>query len=68
MSESLVQVLNFRDRRGEMASADNQGCVSLAIAGLLALTVALSEALAESKFLSLHVGYAGKVLRVYLGA
>lgn len=36
-----------------MASADNQGYVKHAMAGLLALTVAPSTALAERKFLSL---------------
>ena len=38
---------------GEMASADNRSYVKHAIAGFLALTVAPSAALAESKFLSL---------------
>ncbi len=37
-----------------MVSADNQGYVKHAMAGLLALTVASSAAPAESKFLSLY--------------
>ena len=50
MHESLFHYKLFRKSKNEMVSADNSGCVKLAVASFLSVRMAQSTASTESKF------------------